>query len=122
MFNCFQRNNGSKYQGFRSIPDSPIKVEFYYFELFSYLLIGGKTILQNTCLSVCCRIPVYLYAVEYLLFCYQSEDNKTNQYNQNPSRSGSLGYIATLGEYSHSLSGSINHQVSVVQSTKDKDH
>ena len=85
-------------------------------------------------LYLCCKLYNFLSSClkdsEYhgfkddfnLLFCYQLVDNKTNQYNQNLPRSVSLGLISTLDEYCHSLSGSIKHQVSVVQSTKDKDH
>ena len=55
------------------------------------------------------------------MFCYPLVENKTNQYNQNLPISGSLGWIATPGVYCHSLSGSNKHQVSVVQSRKDKE-
>ena len=59
--------------------------------------------------------------IHTLLFCYQSVDTKTNQYNQNLPLSGCPGWIASLGVYCHSLSGRNKHQVSVVQSRKIKE-
>ena len=53
MFNASRIGNGSIYQGLQSILNQPSQVNLYYIDLFSYLLIGSKTIVymvhgQNT--------------------------------------------------------------------------